>query len=381
MLKNLCLTLSVLLVVITCSAKPMDEIELLISKMSVKEKVGQLFVVRPDALQSKIKPEEVMFHDNQGLTEITDDVKKFYEKFPVGGVVLFPKNIESPKQLRTFTEEIHHLGKIKPFIYIDEEGGPVSRLANHSAFALPRFRSMQDIGRTEDTRLAFIAGKSIGEYLTEFSIDVDFAPVADVNSNPDNPIIGPRAFSEDPEIAAKMSVSLLQGLESNGKVLGCMKHYPGHGDTNTDTHKTYTKSDKTWDELKECELIPFVEGINSGVNYIMVGHINYPNVTGDLLPASLSPYLLKEKLRNELGFKGLIISDAMCMDAIKNYYKEEEACVMALNAGVDLLLMPYDFEKSFNAVQKAVKSKKIAPDELNQKLYRILSLKAKMNQN
>lgn len=380
MKKSLCILLAIFSIFLSISSKELDEIQVIISKMTLKEKVGQLFVIRPDALEEGKKPEDVNFHDNEGLCEISDKIIKYYEKYPCGGVILFPKNIVDPNQLKTFTSDIHSLGKIKPFIYIDEEGGPVSRLSNHPAFALPRYRSMEFIGDKKDSYYAFFAGKTIGEYLGEYGIDVDFAPVADVNSNPENPIIGSRAFSSDPQIVAQMAVSLMNGLETKN-VYGCLKHFPGHGDTVTDSHRSYTESLKTWEELKTCELIPFVEGIKNNAKYIMVGHIALPNVTNDNLPATLSYELLTNKLRNEMGFKGIIISDAMNMNAITKYYPKEEACVMALNAGVDILLMPFDYEKAFNAVLKAAKNKKIQSELLNEKLYRILSLKFKDEAN
>ena len=183
------------------------EVEARLLEMSLPEKVGQLFYVRPEALQDSI---------------------------PVGGVVIFAKDISGPEQLHALVDSLHAL-PFHPLVCIDEEGGRVARIAGNRAFDVPRFASMAAVGASGKARDAYDCGLAIGTYLKEYGIDVDFAPVADVNTNPSNPVIGNRAFSSDPAIAAQMVPAFLQGLQEAG-VVGCLKHFPGHGDTRTDTH-------------------------------------------------------------------------------------------------------------------------------------------------
>lgn len=373
MRKQLCLFVLFLVSIFTLSASK-DPISQVISKMSIREKVGQLYVVRPDALVKGLTPEEVNNHNNNGLTHINDEILEYYKNYPVGGVILFGKNIESPDQLQQYTEQIHNMGNIPTLIFIDEEGGPVSRLANHEAFFLPKFSYMLSLGEKGDESQALRVGQTIGSYLNYYGIDVDFAPVCDVNSNPENPIIGPRAFSSDPQIAADFSLKVLQGLNDQN-IDGCLKHFPGHGDTKTDSHKSYTECLKTKEELLNCELIPFAQGVNQNAKFIMSAHVAYPNVTNDKLPATLSSYWLTDVLRKEMNYEGIIISDAMNMDAILKSYKDEVSAVMGIQAGLDMILMPYDFEKSFESVVKAVKSKKIKEKRLDESVYRILKYK------
>ena len=353
-----------------------DPVSLYISKMSLREKVGQLYVIRPDALNKKLTPEEVNNHTNNGVTEITSDIKKFYEKYPAGNFVLFGKNITAPNQLQIFSDELHNLSEIPSLLFIDEEGGSVSRLANHEAFVLPRFRNMKDLGDRGDELQALRVGQTIGSYLNFYGLDVDFAPVCDVNSNPENPIIGPRAFSSNPSHAAFLSMKVLQGLRDEN-IEGCLKHFPGHGDTRTDSHKGYTECLKTLEELRNCELVPFIVGIENDAQFIMTAHVAYPNVTKDNTPATLSTYFITDLLRNEMGYKGIIITDAMNMDAIAKYYSEDTAAILAIQAGVDMILMPNDFQKSFDSVVKAVKSKKIKEKRIDESVYRILQYKQK----
>lgn len=353
-----------------------DPVSNAISKMSLREKVGQLYVIRPDALVKNLSPEEVNNHNNNGVTAITKDIQKFYKDYPAGNFVIFGKNIESPEQLQDFSEELHNISDIPSLIFIDEEGGSVSRLANHDAFVLPRFRNMKDLGDRGDVNQALRLGQTIGSYLNFYGIDVNFAPVCDVNSNPENPIIGPRAFSSDPEITAKFAMNVLQGLR-NENVEGCLKHFPGHGDTRTDSHKGYTECTKDIKELSACELIPFKSGIEQRAEFIMTAHVSYPNVTNDQTPATLSVYFLTDLLRKEMKYEGIIITDAMNMDAITKYYSEDTAAILALQAGADMILMPNDFAKSFDSVVKAVKSKKIKEKRIDESVYRVLKYKQK----
>lgn len=356
-------------------AAMIDEIEILMAELSVEEKVGQIFVVRPDSIDPKLTPQDIELNITVGVTDLTDDMISDYARYPAGGFALFQKNIKGPDQIGSFNEKLHKLGKIRPLIFIDEEGGLVARLANSRAFNLPKYKSMGSVGSTGDYSKAYEAGASIGTYLKKYGFDVDFAPVADVNTNPDNPVIGTRAFSSNPEVAGEMCVEFVKGLNSAG-VRGTFKHYPGHGDTNTDTHFGYAETSKNWEELVNCELIPFKKGIENNIQMIMVAHITVPEVEKKGVPSTISSTLITDKLRNELGFDGIVISDAMEMKAITAEYSDGEAAVLAIMAGVDIVLMPYDYRAAFDYVIEAVKKDETLEKRINESVRRILKFKS-----
>lgn len=361
-----------------------SKITALVERMTLEEKVAQLFVLRPEQIDPEISLEELRISRTRFTTEITEQIEKNYKKYPIGGIAIFGQNIKSPQQLKQFNSSIHQLGKltkhkIQPLIFVDEEGGKVTRLACHQDFSLPQFSDMQLLTNSKDRignrrKIIYETGRTIGKYLQEYGFDVDFAPVCDVNTNPKNPVIGTRAFSYDPKIAGLLSAQFLQGL-NDYKVEGCLKHFPGHGDTETDTHYGYAKSDKSWIELLDCEMIPFKIGIENGAKFIMTAHISLPEVTGNSIPATLSYEILTEKLRGELNYNGVIITDAMEMGAIQNQYTSGEAAILALEAGADIILMPYDFEEAFFAVLNAIKTGRLSEHRINESVKRILKVK------
>lgn len=345
--------------------------------LTLEEKVGQLFIIRPDSIDPKLTPEDIERNYLTGVTSVTEDMASEYEYFPAGGFILFQKNIKSPEQVRNFNNQLHSLGKVKPLICIDEEGGVVARLANTKGFNLPKYENMGKLSESEDLKKIFDAGLSIGAYLTDYGFNIDFAPVADVNTNPKNPIIGTRAFSSNPVEAGNRCMIFWEGLNASG-IEGCLKHFPGHGDTKTDTHKEYAETTKTWEELIDCEIIPFKNGIEKDVELIMVAHIAAPKVDSSSLPSTLSYTMLTEKLRNELGYKGIIITDAMEMKAITSAYSSGDAAIMALLAGADIVLMPYDYKAAYTAVLQAVRQGQIPEKRIDESVCRILKLKNKL---
>lgn len=355
-------------------------IEDLMNNMSLDQKIGQLFVIRPSSIDERIVVYEPNLPGAIKTTFVTPEMKKFYEKYPAGGFALFQDNIETPEQLIKYNQDLHNLGpstnNVTPFIFIDEEGGLVSRLAGHAEFNLPEFESMASIGKTGNPENAFKTGAVIGAYLKDYGFDADFAPIADVFTNPDNKVIGTRAFSSDPETASAMVLKFMDGLHSKN-IKGCIKHFPGHGDTSTDSHYGLPETLKNWNELMDCEMITFKAAINAGAEMIMTAHITVPAVTGNRLPATVSSIMLTDKLRNELGYNGVIITDALEMGAIAHVYPGvmENACVDAFIAGADLLLMPRDYKKSFMAMKNAVKDGKISIERLDESVRRILKYK------
>ncbi len=359
---------------------PKDVVEEQLQKMTLREKVGQLFYVRPECLDTTIH-----FNLPSGIDGSADDIKAIKlqavnatmkgvnEKYPVGGIILYAHNIEDEAQLTTFISQIRAL-KGSPLLCIDEEGGRVARIANNANFDVEKFESMGAIGATGDAQNAYHCGNAIGAYLRRYGFDIDFAPVADVNTNPENIVIGARAFSDDPQVAAPMVTNYLQGLKDAG-VTGCIKHFPGHGDTKADTHYGYAQSMKTWEEMKDCEMVTFKAGIQWGVQLIMTAHIATPNVTGSDIPATMSSFILQDKLRGELGYQNIVITDAMEMEAITQQYSNAETTVGCILAGVDIVLGPQNFVEAFDAVMDAVQQGTISEARIDQSVRRILKLK------
>ncbi len=373
LLRGAAVLLAVLLICPTFAEE--DAVMQKIKTMTLREKVGQLFMIRPDALEGRFGPAELEDNSITGTVQVTGEMREKYAQYPCGGFALFRKNILSADQLLTFTGHLHAMGTITPLLGIDEEGGRIARIANHPAnFGVTKFPPMGQIAASGDDVQAFEVGVTIGQYLKRYGLDVDFAPVADVNTNPLNPVIGDRAFGDDPETAARMVQSVIRGLHEGG-VASCIKHFPGHGDTSTDTHTGYAETKKTWEEISACEMVSFRAGIAAGTDFVMTAHIAAPNVTGSDEPSTMSYTILTEKLRGELGFEGLIITDALSMGAIREKYSSSEACVKCIQAGVDILLMPYDYFEAFDSVVQAVEDGTIPESRIDESVYRILKFK------
>ena len=369
------------LVLTSCSnddavTPPPAEVEAMLKKMTLREKVGQMFFVRVESLDPSI--EWTTYDDLANLKnqEITMKMRKVNHDYPVGGIILYAWNIEDETQLASIIKQVRSLNG-SPLLCIDEEGGRVSRIANNPNFHVKKYESMAAIGATGDPKNAYECGNTIGTYLKRYDFDIDFAPVADVNTYPDNIIIGPRAFSDDPAVAAPMVTNYLQGLKDAG-ITGCIKHFPGHGDTTNDTHSGYVQSLKTWDEMNQCEMVTFRAGIQWGCQLIMTAHIAVPNVTGTNIPSTLSPVVLQDKLRGELGYQNIIITDGMEMGAITMHYTSGEAAVGSIKAGVDIVLGPRNFTEAFDAVIAAVNNGTLTEERINQSVRRILTLRYAM---
>lgn len=341
-----------------------------LGKMSLREKVGQLFIVRPEALAENSNAETAPATDR-----VDDAVISRIEEYPVGGIALFSRNITSAEQLPMFISDLQNSSKYPLFIAVDEEGGRVARIANSDYFDVASYKSMEDIGKSGDASKAEEVGRQIGLYLKELGFNLDFAPVADTNTNPQNIVIGDRSYGSDPALVARMVSAQLDGMHDSG-IMGTLKHFPGHGDTKDDTHSGYVSIGKTWDELKECELVPFITAFPKA-DMVMVSHITAVNVTSDKLPTSMSETMITGKLRNELGYDGVIITDAMAMGAVADNYTSAEAAVTAVKAGVDIVLMPQNLDEAFNGVMNAVTDGEISMARLDESVMRILKLKAR----
>ncbi len=335
-----------------------EDVEARFSAMTTEEKVGQLFIVSVSG------------------TTLSDEDRALLDECAIGNIVLFASNIEDTEQLAELNTELMDAVSARtgicPFIAVDQEGGRVLRLFD-ACTAPPAMA----VGATGDTQTAQRLYELMGAQLRTLGINVNFAPVADVNSNPDNPVIGDRSFSEDPETAAEFVSAAVLGLQSSG-VLSCLKHFPGHGDTAEDSHTTLPGVSYNRDRLDSVEFVPFSAGIAAGAEMTMVGHILYPALGAETTPASLTPEVIEGVLRTELGFDGLVVTDSLSMGAITKNWGEEEACVMAINAGADLLCIN-DSSDALRACREAVllavQEGRISEARLDEAVLRILNAK------
>ena len=337
-------------------------ISTLIDSLTLEEKIGQLFfcAFRQNA-------------DGSDMLVFPESVVNTIQVYNIGGVCLFAENLDTQAQTQTLTAQITgQRTDILPFIGIDEEGGVVSRLRRSQ---IPH-TVIEPAGEMGSAQRAKEAGQVIGEKLDELGITVDFAPVGDVNTNPDNTVIGSRAFSSNAEEAAQMTAAFVEGLQGCG--LGAaVKHFPGHGDTEADSHYGSVYVTHTAERLAEVEFLPFRAAIEKDVAFVMMGHILVPNVTKERLPATLSKEMI-DILRDDLGFAGIVITDAMNMRAITDEYSSAQSAVMAIEAGVDMILMPADLMEAMAGVKKAVEEGRLHEERIHASLERILSLKYDM---
>ncbi len=343
-----------------------------LAAMTLEEKVAQLFIVLPESLIDGV----------DHVTAAGETTRKAISDIPVGGFIYLSANLRSEEQVKAMlgNTQVYSMERVSlpMFLCVDEEGGSVARIGGTGKFQVPVIGDMRDIGETKDPDNAYQAGAEIGSYLSKLGFNVDFAPVADVLSNPDNQVVKRRSFGEDPETVSRMCRSLAEGLHSRG-ILSCYKHFPGHGATAGDTHKGYAFTEKNLDELKACELVPFQEAaLEGGIPFIMIGHLSLPNVIGDDTPASLSSVIITDLLREDMGYDGIIITDAMNMGAVVQQYSSAEGAVKALEAGADVILMPSDFKAAYKGVLQAVESGGLSPEKIDESLRRILRVKLNM---
>ncbi|MCH3972733.1 MAG: beta-N-acetylhexosaminidase [Oscillospiraceae bacterium] len=338
-----------------------------VQNMTLEQKVGQLFFL-------------CFRHDTDGTNLYTYNnvTRKTIKNIQPGGVVLFQENVHTTAQLRRLIQNIQADCTTAPFIGVDQEGGKVQRVSANGSIHATAVPTMWKVGQTGSTSLAQQVGAVLGSELTVFGFNLDFAPDCDVFSNPQNKVIGTRAFSSDPQKVAAFSTAVSAGIRSQGVIPVC-KHFPGHGDTSADTHAGYAAVNKTLAQLRQTELVPFKAQAAAGAEMIMVAHISLPKINGDSTPATMSSKVVQGLLRGELGYSGVVITDAMDMGAVAQHYSSGEAAVRAIHAGVDMILMPEDPQAAYTAVLKAVKSGSISQERLNQSVERILALKKKYN--
>lgn len=365
------------------------EAEKIVSEMTLDEKIGQMLM--PDFRQWKQEGQSSV----QDFTEMNDEVAEIIDEFDLGGVILFAQNVKTTEQTAKLTHDIQQVaindedGNLPLLTTIDQEGGIVTRLGTGT-----NFPGNMALGATKSEQNSYDTGVVIGRELNVLGINVNFAPSVDVNNNPLNPVIGLRSFSSDPDLVAKLGVKMIEGIQSNG-VASAAKHFPGHGDTATDSHYGLPKVDKSLEELRNVELKPFQAAIDNGVDMIMTAHIQFPQIEQDTytsikdgqeiqIPATLSDDILTGLLRGYMNFDGVIITDALNMAAISENFGEVETVKMAFEAGVDIALMPTILRSKadvpklraiIDGIKEAVTKGEISEERINESATRVVKLK------
>ena len=328
-----------------------------LEEMNIKEKIGQLIWV-----------------GFQGY-EFSDNLKYLIDEYKVGNIVLFTRNIKDIKQLFNLNKKIHDYVMektgIMPFISIDQEGGMVTRIMNGATFC-PGNMTLA----TSNTEKAYEIGKLMGTELRALGINMNLAPSLDVNNNPINPVIGVRSYSDNPKTVSEFGKSYIRGLQEQG-VIATSKHFPGHGDTDSDSHKSLPTVPHDIKRLKEVELVPFMENINE-TKAIMSAHVFFPAYEKGNLPSTLSYNVITNLLKKELGYKGLVVSDCMEMKAIDDNYTTPKGCLMGLKAGLDQVMVSATFDKqvaSFETILNAFNNGELSIEEIDKKVSKIIKLK------
>lgn len=355
----------------------------ILNTLSLKEKVGQMIMPA------------FRYWEKTEVTEINDSIADAISSLGLGGVILFSENTQGTEQTARLISDMQSAALksdsgIPLFMAVDQEGGYIYRLGTGTSLC-----GNMALGATGDTDNANLAAKIIGSELSALGFNVDFAPDMDVNSNPSNPVIGVRSFSDNANVVAKFGVAFINGLNSRN-IISSLKHFPGHGDTETDSHTGLPCINKSLKEIEKQELIPFKAGIEAGADMIMTAHIQFPEIekktytsrTGEevYLPATLSRTMITDVLRRKLGFRGVVCSDSMLMDAVSKTFNSLDAAKLAINAGVDILLMPVnitcdnDIKELENYIDKIVglvEAGDISEKTIDKAVMRILKLKEK----
>lgn len=331
-----------------------------IEVMPLEAKVAGLFIVTPEAITGV-----------STAVQAGDGTREALAQYPVGGLIYFKKNIQSADQITTMLDNTELYMRYPLFLAVDEEGGSVARLAE--AGVGTKVDNAKTIGESGDTNNAYQAGLTIGGDLSRIGFNLDFAPVADL-ANVEGSAIGTRSYGADAAAVAGYVGAAVQGLSEQG-ITSCLKHFPGIGSSAQDTHTGLASTSRTAEQFRAEEFTVFQAGIDAGADMVMIGHISAPELTGSNEPCTFSEAVVTDILRNEMGFEGVIITDAMNMKAVSDYYDSADAAIQALRAGCDMILMPEDFEMAYNGVLQAVNDGIISEERINDSLRRIYRIK------
>ena len=317
-----------------------NKVNELMNQMTIEEKIGQMLII----------------YDTH--EEVDDELKRFINDIKPSGFIINQSNITTFAKTKKYIADLKNNSEIPLIISIDQEGGKVQRLQDLEDKKATNIPSMFDLGKTNDVNLAYEVGKVLALDMRTLGINVVNAPVCDVFSNSNNRVIGTRSFGSNPNLVSKMCVSLGSGLEDNG-IIATYKHFPGHGDTETDSHTSLPIINKTYEEMLKNELLPFKEVIANDAKIIMIGHIAFPSLTNNNVPATLSKTIITDLLKNKLGYKGIVITDALNMKALTDNYSDKEIYIKSIEAGVDILLMPNDDKEAINIIKKNIEVSRI----------------------
>lgn len=326
--------------------------------MTLHEKVCQMMFVTPEELTGE-----------DGVTVAGDATRQALENYPVGGIVYFAKNLESQDQVKEMIDNSQKYSSIGLFVATDEEGGVVNRLMD--TVGTTYIGSMYYY-KDDGDETAYENAYTIANDMSALGFNLDFAPVADVWSNPDNTVIGERAYSDDYAQAAELVGNAVKGFNDGG-VMCTLKHFPGHGDTAEDSHYSSAYVHRTKEEIMADEMQPFRSGIEAGAEFVMVGHLIVPDI--DEVPATLSYKIATGILRDELKFEGVAITDSFEMESIADNYSVDDAVVMSVKAGMDMILQPKNMTSAVNSIEQAVADGELSEDRIDESVRRILTLK------
>lgn len=335
-------------------------VEETIGGMSLEDKVAGLFFITPEALTGM-----------DTVTQAGDTTRDKLGEQPVGGLVYSSKNCIDETQLKEMLQNTKSYSKSAIFLGVEEEGGNLSPVAESSL--AENVGKMADIGAAGDAAAAQSAGNTIGTYLAGYGFNVNFAPVSDVVVE-GNTLLGERAFGTEQGQVSSMVSAFVEGSKNTG-VSTCLKYFPGLGDVTGNASEGMITSDKAIEAFMERDFPVYQSGISAGADFVMVSHLSLPNVTGDNTPSSLSGKMVTEILRQQLGFQGIIITDAMNVAAITEYYTADEAAVKALQAGVDMIFMPEDYGTAYTGVLEALQNGSLTEEQINESLRRIFRVK------
>ena len=335
-----------------------DEI---LAGMTLREKLYQMFIVTPDKLAGE-----------NSVQSLTPALKERLETFPVGGIIYMSENVSSANQIKELIKAADTVAEIPMFASVDQEGGSVARLKENVGF--PIFKNMYEY-KEEGEETARKNALTIAENMAALGFNLDFAPVADVWSNKENAVIGKRAYSDDFDEAARLVASAVKGFHDGG-IICTLKHFPGHGSTYQDSHLEPAYIKKTKEEIEKEEILPFKAGIEASADVVMVGHLTVDDIDGNV-PATVSKAFVTDYLKNEIGFDGLVITDALNMEAVAEMYEPGELAAKAVKAGVDVLLMPVRLRLAAAGIEEAVLNGEISEERINESVRKILELKIK----
>lgn len=337
-------------------------------KLSIEEKVN--YKMDNLSIDDKIAQMLIVYYIGD---EYDENLSNIIKEVKPGGFILMSDNITTYDRTLNFVKGMQNDSDIPMIISTDEEGGSVQRIKGIRDISVTDIPYMYYLGQTKDKNLAYKVGEIIANELRTIGVNLTYAPVMDIYSNPNNTVIGKRSFGSDPNTVYDMATSLKNGIEDN-LVNTCIKHFPGHGDTETDSHFETPIINKTLDELENSDLLPFIKSIND-TNMIMVGHIALPKITNSSIPASLSKEIVTDLLKNKYNYKGLVITDALNMRSLTDNYSDKEIYTMAINAGVDLLLMPNGSKNAIKYIKEAIDDEEIDINTINESVRKILTYK------